>query len=316
MILFKQVNKEEILRVDEKMDIFKILDEKFKLEEKIKNLSLLLLDTRYFFYNCRSFSFEAIFDGLYFKLWKYSNGCISLKEFKEVIGIRNTEDPFVREYYFPENTVAAIKFLQYAYNATYYVKKMIANDSHRYLGEEVDNFFKSFDNSFNYIISKIGQEVIKNPSEDYYILVPKNNKTEKCAQVQDKTEVAFLLYDFISELHVGDYKKKREILKLLANEIEPKIEVFLKAHPSGPVHDIFKNLSSCFNNFNIRHNNSDPKKKNYYHKELDAFTEKDYEEIYDVTYDLILDAILLDEYQNSTVKRYESCMDKAGLRRS
>lgn len=126
--------------------------------------------------------------------------------------------------------------------------------------------------------------------------------------------MAFLLYEYTSSLLIGNVDRKKEILKLLWIEIEPMISKNLKKYSSGPLHDIFDNLASIYNNFSIRHNNSDPSKSSYYHEALKTFSNSDFEEIYDAAYDLILDAYLLDEYSNKTKNTYIKFKAKAGLK--
>jgi len=294
------------------MNIFEMLNNKFDLKEKIKNLSKLFLEKNYFASGGYYTTFDDYFNNYYFRKWKYSYGCYDLQEFKNKIGLSYSWDFMDQndKFFYAENEVSAINFLQYAYNATRFVRESINKDT-GHINSDMQEFYDIFNNQFNYILSKIGQKLIKDPKEDYYILVPSNNKTTRCAEIQNKNNTAFLLYEYTSSLLIGNVARKKEILKLLANEVEPIVTAGLAKYNSGPVHDVFFELNSCLNNFNIRHNNSDPRKPKYYHNKLQIFTDNDYEEIYDATYDLILDAYLLDEYSNKTKNTYTKYKAKA-----
>jgi len=300
------------------MNIFNILDSKFDLSEKIKNLSKLLLEKNFFVYNGYYTSFENFFDLIYFRKWNYSYGCYNLKEFREKLELNYSYDYSNNNdlYFCIEDEISAINFLQYAYNVTRFVKECLYNDIEYSITKDINDFYEIFDIQFNYILSKMNHRIIKHPKENYYLLVPCNDKTTRCAELQQKFDVSFLLYEYTSLLIVNNVEKKREILKLLANELEPIINDNLKIYNSGPVHDIFFELNSCLNNFNIRHNNSDPRRIKYFHELLNSFSQQDYLNVYDMTYDLILNAILINNYQSITKQTYLKYKKKAGLEKT
>lgn len=301
-----------IMGVKNMINIFERIDDKFDLKEKIKNLSMLFLEHGFFYdSNYYSISFDTFCNDNFFRQWNYSYGCYSLREFQKKAGVDYFETHIGEKFFSASNEIDAIKYLQYSYNIVSFVKESIQNTET--LTQTEQKFFKIFSVQFNYILSKLGQQVIRHAHEDYFIIVPSNDKTTRCANMQNKEETAFLLYEYTSSLLIGNIKRKQEILKLLANDVEPIISANLLKYNSGPVHDIFDNLRSCLNNFNIRHNNSDPTKIGNYHARLDSFSEQDYEEIYDATYDLILDAYLLNEYAAKTKVTYLKLKAKAGF---
>lgn len=291
------------------MDIFEEIDKKFDLKKKIQNLSKLLLERNYFVNGGNYCSFESMFDLNYFKKWKYSYACDDLEDLKMELGLFYNESGF-----YPQDDIEAIKFLQFAVNIVIYAETKITE--YDYLNvRDIDEFFEIFRNRFKYILSKINQQVVKHSNEDYLLIVPCNDKTKRCAELQSNKDVSFHLYEYTSSLLRGDIKKKRSILKELCNVYEPIIKDNLQKYTTGPVHDIFDSLSSIFNNFNIRHNNTDDKIKSYYKPELEKFTDNDYEEIYDACYDLILDATLLNEYTNKTKKIYEKYKSRINVKK-
>lgn len=110
-------------------------------------------------------------------------------------------------------------------------------------------------------------------------------------------------YDLASELisysrEKNDYISKRKILKQLDIYLEPLIDKAKKNKSIQPViYKMADDLGFLFNNFSIRHNNSD-KDSNDYKQMLENYTEKDYENVYDLTYELILDFLVSNDYIN------------------
>ena len=297
------------------IDIFEEIDKKFDLREQIHNLSQFLQEECFSYdYGSRGISFEEYFDDKYFRQWKYFCGCSTLEEFKIKVELENSEiyNDFEYKnfyYYYAKNEVDAIKYLQYAYNATEFVRNCLIKD--KISNSNIVNFYKIFENQFNYILSKIGQQVVQHSKEDYYLVVPCNDKTKQCASIQTDKNNAFLLYEYTSSLYKGNIEKKREILRGLAHNIEGLIQKGKDKSQPTLMQDICNTLGSCLNNFNIRHNNIDSQKESSYKAELEKFTNEDWEEIYDATYDLILDVYLLEEYQTKTKKTYEKFKEKA-----
>lgn len=292
------------------MDIFKLIDSKFDITKKVRNLSRLLLAEEYFALNRYYVSFEKYFDEVCFKKWEHNLGCINLKDFKSEAGIFYEHSVNHVRYYNASNEIDAIKYLQYTYNIVMHAYKSTGYKAHLIITEEVKLFFEAFENSFNYIISKINQKVIEHHEENYYIIVPNNKKTNRAVELQTDDNIAYLLLEYTSFTLKRNVSRKREILKLLANTYEPTIKQNLRKYNSGPVHDVFDSLKSCLNNFNIRHNNLDPEDNKYYNEGLNDFTDEDFEKIYDVTYDLMLGATIINEYTNNNKSIYKEYIEK------
>ena len=146
------------------------------------------------------------------------------------------------------------------------------------------------------------------------MIVPRDEKVRSVAETTDN-DTAILLYEFTSPIFKGNYKKKREILKLLANKIEPICKKYRTIYKSGLGFNIFNDLGTILNNFEIRHSNLDPNDVNNFKEPLTKYTSKDWEEIYDIAYQMILDAFLVDKYNNIYSKTIQTHKDKIGLKK-
>ena len=82
------------------------------------------------------------------------------------------------------------------------------------------------------------------------------------------------------------------------------IDSNLKKYQGGLGKEIFGDLSFCLNNFEIRHPNLDSNSKDY-KPPLIGYGNDEFEEIYDATYQLMLDALLIDNYNKDLSKTIE-----------
>lgn len=92
---------------------------------------------------------------------------------------------------------------------------------------------------------------------------------------------------------------KRRVIKQLDVLTEPITDIIKKKYQ--PAND----LDCILNNFDLRHNNSDPKSKDYKHN-VAMLSEKELCQIYDVAYDLILDTLMLDDYDSNIANKVKS----------
>ena len=87
----------------------------------------------------------------------------------------------------------------------------------------------------------------------------------------------------------GKINEKREILNLLANEIEGLKQEFKSTNYSNIMDDV----QFMLNNLNIRHNNKSGKYKKQYVIDL---PKKELENLYDLTFDMILSIFTISRY--------------------
>lgn len=105
-----------------------------------------------------------------------------------------------------------------------------------------------------------------------------------------KPELALELIKYKKETKTSI--EKRKIIKQLDVLIEPITDVIRKKY------QIANDLVCILNNFDLRHNNSDPKSNDYKQK-VSTLTEKQLCVIYDTAYELILDTLMLDDYDSN-----------------
>ena len=256
------------------IDVFKELDNKFDLFKQINGLSnLLSRETRYF-----SDTFDWHFNHNYFRDWHLSSGMMSLYELKQALGLQD-------DSYYPTNEYDAIRYLQCSFN--------VVNFASQKLRKYVDytEFFSFCKKQFKYIMEKAGLEILEDEAKDYYLIIPKNEKTRKVAELQSDKNVVFKLYEYTANEYKGNIAKKQEILNVLANETELITKSYKKKQ--GDFYNIYDDLDFALNNFNIRHNNKDGK---HYKKHIAELGHGELEKLYDKTYDLILDVILINDY--------------------
>jgi len=106
--------------------------------------------------------------------------------------------------------------------------------------------------------------------------------------VDEKTAIKILGYNH--HLMKGDLDKKREALVAIGRQVEPTFPKLKKYNP-----DLESDIGFLLNQLNIRHNNLEGMRKSEY---LEKLNDKELEEWYDHTYDVLLYAILTLNYMN------------------
>ena len=93
-----------------------------------------------------------------------------------------------------------------------------------------------------------------------------------------ESKLAYEIIQYNHHLLKGDIEKKRRILKVLADKIEPMRTEFKKQQKNK---ELESDIGFLLNNMNIRHNNLEGKNAVDYVKEL---SDEELEEWYDETY--------------------------------
>lgn len=290
------------------MDIFELLDNKFNLCNQVDGLNTMLFRDRPLSYGADC-TFAQAFEKKLLRSWEYSMGRLTFKELFSDLNLYEHSNPkqVVKQ---PENEQQAYLYLQLGINMLFYARENL--DAFREYYWDAHKFFMETMKKYSYIVDKAGLQLVEHTQKKYSMLVPRNEKIRTVAENTDK-DTAILLYEYTSLLLKGNYKKKREILKLLANKIEPMSKVYRAKYQSGLGFDIFKDLDLILNNFEIRHPNMDSKIEKNYKEALIKYTPKEWEEIYDTAYQMILEAFLVDNYNNVYSKIIQKHKDKVGL---
>lgn len=290
------------------MDIFELLDNKFNLCNQVDGLNTMLFREKPFYYY-GYYSFAEVFEKTLLRSWNCSMGRLTVEELFSDLNLYNYNDKrkVIKK---PENEQQAYLCLQFNINMLLYAK-----DNKKAFSDyncDLDKFFKETLKKCSYIMDKAGLQLVEHTENKYMMIIPRDDKVRTVAENTDK-DTAILLYEYTSPLLKGNYKKKREILKLLANKIEPMSKAYRAKYQSGLGFDIFKDLDLILNNFEIRHPNLDSSIEKNYKEPLTKYTPQEWEEIYDTAYQMILEAFLVDDYNNIYSKTIQKHKDKIGL---
>ena len=121
--------------------------------------------------------------------------------------------------------------------------------------------------------------------EGISIFVPKDRGAISVSEIV-APEISYKVLEYNHYTMNGDIARKRETLRILADQLEPRL-----IDLASIIKELANNVFFMFNNMNIRHNNCTEGDKNY--KEVVAkMTQDELESWYDETYQLCLLAFL------------------------
>ena len=134
----------------------------------------------------------------------------------------------------------------------------------------------------NYIFNQIGYA---------YEAVPKDGRVIAAAHIMNSERAKDMMH-YLHRSMVGDLDGKRRILTELASELEAKRSMLTSA--SSKLSSDFFNV---VNNYNIRHNNVDPRSSKY-QRRIALLSNDELEEWYDRVYYMYIEAVLaLERFQ-------------------
>ena len=202
-----------------------------------------------------------------FKGFSFRGTCSSLDDFNTTHNFNFVENPdkFDVDY--------LLIFCEYCYNLIW---KLQQEDLSDFSG--VKKACEQFINQILTVIESIGYEEVVDEESDVSIFVPKNAPAMTVAEILPEN-LSYKVVEYNNHSLKGDLMGKSEILKLLANQLEPR---------KDDLDNIDKQFKSdlfyLFNNISIRHNNED---------KISNISDDELEEWYDYTYDMSLIAFML-----------------------
>ena len=159
--------------------------------------------------------------------------CLSLSDFNESYGFDFESKPknFDIDY--------LVVFCEYTYN--------LVNYSTNWYGSSYNIFFI---NQMRKVLEMIDYEFIRDDETYVDILVPRKQEAIAVAEIADK-KIAYSILEYNHHSLKGNLQKKKAILKLMADDIEPQRKIL-----NGINKTLADNLFQMFQKF-VRHNNED-----------------------------------------------------------
>lgn len=155
---------------------------------------------------------------------------------------------------------------------------------------EADKQAKAIIHNIMNILDKTNHELYKG-SEDNYIIVEKNKFTSQAVELVEDEDVALKLIEYNHFKLKSDLMKKKEILNIIGNYIEPILKQD-KWKNNGFL-SLEDDAGFLLNNFDIRHNNREGRNKKEY---IASMSDQILEEWYDKTYNTLLSVIIISEF--------------------
>lgn len=206
--------------------------------------------------------------------------CLSLEEFDSKHGFTFVENPTD----FTIDTLVSL--CEYIYNM------MVAyqcSGLYGFMQSPINTQF--YLQQIDIVIEAIGY--MRTQQDNFTIFVEKSPAAISVAEIVPQ-EISYKVISYNHYSMKGNIQAKRETLRLLANLLEPQrkeLESIDKAFTS----DLF----FAFNNFTIRHNNSDPADTAKYKKVVAELPDEQLETVYDEVYQMCLLAFLRLDYNKN-----------------
>ena len=212
------------------INIFDLLDKDLDLDYEYSKLYNLFQEEHIYSENYFSYTLVELFDKKIAN-WKYRGTSTSVKDILKKLELK--------EYTFPALARDDIlKLIQLILN----IKLFLKNKG--YILKKTILF-----SNIDYILNKMQLDTIT--IDDRIMIVQKNVDVITASSNVDK-DLGVLFFEYLSFEIEKDIKKKRNILKDIANKLEPDREKYNKVNKK-----LTNDLFNLFNKLNIRHNNVD-----------------------------------------------------------
>jgi len=283
-------------------NIFKLLQTNYNPRKEILKIRKIL-KYDYLFCKCKmidkdekpaiNYTFQSFFDKYLFNDYKYKGTCLSVEEFYEYSNADFTE------YTGVISNDMIINFLEVTENL---FKLYFDNSELLQINEQIKYYGDTY-RQIMFLIDTLEKKlgIKKKVYKDKIILYLGSYKLESALEIVEEQDLAVELIKYDRENL--SYKEKRKILKQLDILVQPITDKIIKNHQEDKdiQYNIAKDLNYIFNNFELRHSNLNSKSKDF-KPNLKMFKEKDFDEVYDTVYELILDVLIFSKY-NENLKR-------------
>ena len=268
-------------------NIFELLAENKDMNKDVERMMTLF--THYYYVESpERLTLREFVDRYCFSRWKGKGRCIDLDDFFETISFFEMQD-YLKTHEDLDTFLTVVETIKnMLLIAENYIE--LANMEYRCFdtGEQLRQLMDSCLSDYNH-------KAYYDENEEKCIVIEDTPQVTAAAEAVDP-DIAFAIVRYHHRLLTGDIAKKKAILKTLGDYLE------------GKEHDItaidnalYKTITGCLNNFDIRHNNTDPNNKDTYRKAIAEMPAEELEAHYDDVYQMILLAIL--EIDNVQRKR-------------
>ena len=274
-------------------NIFELMKEKYNLGEEIVKIERLLDEEMIItykpdellggMYESDRYKLEDFVDNYLLHKWKHCRNFISYTEIRDALDI----DEFIKYYnmgYFSDNLEEIITYIEYILN----IVNIYETHGECLVGVKSNQFYDTLIRIINILLDHINYEEKKFKSEEKVLVVEKNPAATSVAEIVED-DLSFKVIEYNHHLLKGNLDRKKEILKALADKVEPLTE------------NLDNQLTSDFgfllNNINIRHNNLEGKNRKEHTVNMQ---DEELEEWYDEAYQLMLLCILENEYKSNS----------------
>ena len=231
-----------------------------------------------------------------FRLWKKRKSYISFQEVRNQIGFK--VDVLRRVF---ANNVGMNEYYLFC-EMIFNILKDLSQTDYVKMSETINHQIMDIFDTANAVIGRAGFEW--KHINDQWIIVEKNAEALVVADIVEP-ELADVIVEYNHYLLHGDLNRKQELLKKLADALEPKRNE-LSSIRKQETDDFF----FMVNNMNVRHNNCDSSDSKKYNKAFAMLSLKDKESWYDKIYEqgLALYVSLDQKDRSDEIKKFKMSM--------
>lgn len=259
-------------------NIFELLSQNNDYERDAERLFKLFDEEIFAVVGRNAYTLKDYVDCYCFKDWPNRGKCLDVDDYLETLGYED------QPAYTPDDIEDFLTIIELIYNFFYIAFRYISNIPREAvrLKDTADILKKLMDDC----LSEYNQRVFYYEDKQQCLIVEDSPQVTAAAEASEP-EIAIDIVRYNHRQLAGDIAKKKAILKTLGDNLEGR-----KKEISNINSTLYKNITGALNNLNIRHNNTNPENKSYYHRAVAEMPQKELEAHYDDLYQLILLAIL------------------------